>query len=385
MDEVIFGDPFFYHIIHYFSPKDLYNLIQTCKFYREFITFNYFEQQIIVEINRRLYEIFGDDLSGFKKMLKETKSVISGSFIIQCALEEYWENSDIDIYIPMIGNNITRTPNRNPKSDLEDFLHAKLAWCSWEAANRYGSDINSDIEFIREYKKENGKYKIQTILVKIDKGFDVLNNFIKNNFDFDMCKNMYYFDGKDNISINNINEMLSRRTNFKTTRRLGSNILRCKKYMERGIVFDNKKDLSYETLANNSYNKHIRGYDTVVFKVRPTGETLNRKMQCVNSMDKEYGPVYDQPGIVYTLISGDVSLIKRTPNYDRVILDTTPYDIEIKNENTLILYAHTYNKSIKCDEKCVVNFCQDNVKHVHYQGENLLDAYTNLIFVIVDE
>jgi hypothetical protein len=60
------------------------------------------------KINNRLLSIFGNRLPALKKIMQKTGCVISGSFIIQCLLDETWKNTDIDFYVPMPGNKITK-------------------------------------------------------------------------------------------------------------------------------------------------------------------------------------------------------------------------------------------------------------------------------------
>src|SRR5437868_9219660 len=109
-------------ILSFLKPKFAYNFIITCKLFH--LKFN-IKSNLIYEINFRLNKIFGDKTDDFKQLLKDTNSVISGSFIIQCLLNEYW-NTDIDIYIPTIGNNIYQPDELKmtyERSDLDNFMH----------------------------------------------------------------------------------------------------------------------------------------------------------------------------------------------------------------------------------------------------------------------
>src|ERR1700722_4295200 len=104
MKQVLYGDPFNYVIIKYLYPIDLYNLCLTNKKFNMMLK-NKIKKSIISEIENRLKNIL-DNFLEFQEFLNKSSSIISGSFIIQCILGEYWNNSDIDIYVPTKGNNI---------------------------------------------------------------------------------------------------------------------------------------------------------------------------------------------------------------------------------------------------------------------------------------
>ena len=55
------------------------------------------EKSIICTVEERMGKIFGDGITIFKNLLSSTHAVITGSFILQCILNEKWKNSDIDI------------------------------------------------------------------------------------------------------------------------------------------------------------------------------------------------------------------------------------------------------------------------------------------------
>ena len=55
-----------------------------------------------------MLNIFGDHYDVFVKIMIDNGAFISGSFIIQCILNEDWsvlnEKTDIDIYVPFEGD-----------------------------------------------------------------------------------------------------------------------------------------------------------------------------------------------------------------------------------------------------------------------------------------
>jgi hypothetical protein len=112
----------FNNILIHFSIFDVYNLSITCK------TLSYLHDKMSLVLNKiidtRLYEIFGNETQIFKQLLEETGGIISGSFVLQCILNEKWDNSDIDIYISLKDNDITYTEYNNRKTEMDDFIYS---------------------------------------------------------------------------------------------------------------------------------------------------------------------------------------------------------------------------------------------------------------------
>ena len=241
-DIVLFGDVFWNNIINYLSPTDLHNLVQTCKFYEQNINMKHVKNNTITQLNKKLFDVFGDKLSKFKTILQNLKGIISGSCVLQSILGENWKESDIDIFIPVIGNNITKTSCNNEKSEMDDFMFTNGKMVKYEAANVYYSNIcGRIIVFCRTFQINN--HFVQTILVNVNNNINKMCNFILDNFDFDICKNVYWFNNNDNIMIHKIKDILTKQTTFKIGSRFGSSIFRCEKYMKRGFTFINPDNL----------------------------------------------------------------------------------------------------------------------------------------------
>ncbi|KIJ48136.1 hypothetical protein M422DRAFT_163235 [Sphaerobolus stellatus SS14] len=83
------------HILRCLSTPDLYRFGASCKLIQmtvqEFISdaFN---------VNHRLKRFFGDPES-FRKMQAETGTLVSGSFVLQLLIREYWLSSDLNLFI----------------------------------------------------------------------------------------------------------------------------------------------------------------------------------------------------------------------------------------------------------------------------------------------
>lgn len=111
--------------LHYFS--------HTCK-----ILFDNYDTYIMNKINARLEKIFGNDVSDLKKSMQMLGCVISGSFVLQCMLDEEWKGSDIDFYVPICGDVIRPGCHRN---SLDAFMCATMNFfgrtdCGYDDSNQ---------------------------------------------------------------------------------------------------------------------------------------------------------------------------------------------------------------------------------------------------------
>ena len=141
----------------------------------------------------------------FINSLKSVNGVISGSFILQCILDEYW-SSDLDVYI-----NSTLHGNA--------FFH--------DLYNKFDSDKNK-VTLLHDYiyqhdnliKNDKFDFGLQKLLinnVNMDLIFikDDYETFIYNKFDFDFCKNFY--DGNE-LHIYDINTINNKKCYVKSTK-----------------------------------------------------------------------------------------------------------------------------------------------------------------------
>lgn len=254
MEKILFSDPLL-EIIQYMSPKDVLNIINSSIECKKIIKYYHFHQIILKEINRRLKLIFKDYYDEFKKQLQDNQAIISGSFILQCILGEDWEDSDVDIYVPI----------RNSQSKytyLEDFLYRHLAQIEYHC-REYN---NNNIEGTRKYACYNEKYfnkvkcsvnpntlyrffsnsynciepntrHIQIIRLNCT-SIEEIKKFILNDFDFDIVKNSYYIkDDIEYLTIYNLKDVLSKTTLFKVSQTYLPELNRKKKYEHRGFKF----------------------------------------------------------------------------------------------------------------------------------------------------
>jgi hypothetical protein len=262
-----------YNIFNKLSPLNLYNLRQTNKLFFDMIDINIMKQSIIQQINERLFLIFGDKLNVFKQLMSDTKSVISGSFIIQCILNENW-HSDIDIFFPTINNVESKCEGGNPAYAIENFLYydMKLQWNDGEDPNSYKDEVDKTlINFVRSYQLLKPKNIIQVIQVNIDNNYVRQKQYIHDTFDFDICKNIYFIDDKrDNLSILKLTNILNKIGEFNVSKTTGSSIKRYHKYINRGfnlrvdtMTRDKIKEIYLGERGQNYYEvEDLDGYTT---------------------------------------------------------------------------------------------------------------------------
>lgn len=264
---VLKGDPFNYHIIQNLDILTLYNLRLTCKHYLN-ITISLIKQKIISEMEDRLRKVLGHTYNEFMDIFKEAKAVISGSFIIQCVLNEYWD-SDIDIYISYF--------NANFYKDIVGKMRQLLAITMTELYKTKNNYLSRDllIRNVYTYQNPNVRYKIQIITIEAKPDYLSMSNYVKEKADFDICKNVYYVDeDKSFLNINTIDNILSKKATFSYFAGFRASFQRYLKYSNRGFIFKNvsyDQDLSDEL---NDYISHIKIPASYKLKKQTTANEL---------------------------------------------------------------------------------------------------------------
>lgn len=69
--DILFGDPFYYNIIHHLLPKDLCNLARTCKHYKNTITKKYIKEFVLSNVKNELKRVLGDNYETFIRHVKK--------------------------------------------------------------------------------------------------------------------------------------------------------------------------------------------------------------------------------------------------------------------------------------------------------------------------
>lgn len=211
---------------------------------------------MVESITSRLEEYFGPkEYPIFRQHLDTSHGIIAGGFPGKCLRGEPCGDSDIDIFIPLHSNPIHYTgqdgKSGNKITNLEIYLEDVFTYKGYVASSRYGSDIGDDeINWIRTYhlgdhertpdtRMEACKNCIAVQVIQVNTTADVLPIFIKNSFDFSVCKTLYWIEnGKDRLDVFNIEGIMKKRFKFEHSTRLGSSIQRYYKYKEKGYDID---------------------------------------------------------------------------------------------------------------------------------------------------
>ena len=314
MEHVLFSDPLL-EIIHYLSPKDVLSLVNSSVKCKKIIKYVHFRQVIIIEINRRLRNIFGDFYEEFKYELENNQAIISGSFILQCILGEEWQGSDIDIYLPTKGIYMDQYGFTN----LENFFYHHLALIEFWGKNyenniidgtrkyafykeKHLHEVNAGLnpnEIYQIYREKSIEYIEPNVspiqIIKLEADFEEAMNFIRNDFDFDIIKNNYYIkDGVEYLEIKNLKDILSRKTIFRLSQTFRHEWNRKKKYEDRGFeFFYDQNPREYIKSFENPIRGIIKIGQKIIFEVERLSENRFRILSsnfkptnknCVNSI-----------------------------------------------------------------------------------------------------
>jgi hypothetical protein len=92
------SDWFMHTLSNHIPPIQFYNLKYVSKTLNKIIDDDFICQLTIQIMTNRLLPIFKEHYNTFIQFIKTNNIVISGSFLIQCLLNEKYPQSDIDLY-----------------------------------------------------------------------------------------------------------------------------------------------------------------------------------------------------------------------------------------------------------------------------------------------
>lgn len=294
------------------------NWYKTCKVY----------MSVTKGIDKKFFSIFENvnDVNEFKNIMYETNALISGSFIMQQILGEKYEDSDVDIFL---------SSRHKYAKKIDDFLYSRMELTGDINIARYREQNYSLITNVTDYEK-NG-HKIQLIYIDVFPDVILVHGFIEEDFDFDICKNVYYYNeknsGKGKLVTERVDQILEKKTEFKISTKVGKTIQRYHKYKERGFVFTNFDNLSYKELELD-LKVDEEGYSYKIIEITRIDEIINDKC-------------------AYTL--NDPNSVK-TSNWD----------------NYRPISRHSFNKITfkyepdECHDNCPIKFCDKSTEHYHY-------------------
>ncbi len=210
------------------------NKIINSRIANEIIIYNAIEN-INKKINKLLIiEPFFNNILNFKNVY------ISGSFILQCILDERYNFSDIDIYT----NNIQLIKLLNIK-DIQNII------CDYNPARVYDIYLNDT----------NIVDKLQIIYIETKNIYNSINKY----FDFDFLKNIYNYK-KKKLFIFNIESVMDKISNlydvnlfkYKEYYKIKNKIKRIGKYEGRGFNIIYNKNVLQQQLIDINNNNIIR-------------------------------------------------------------------------------------------------------------------------------
>ncbi len=144
---ILFKFPFWQIIFDNMPTTDIHKIKTIFSIYSHKID-EYLYRRFLKTINQRFIDMFGEDAPLFKKELIKNNAVISGSFLIQCILEEDWK-TDVDIYVPI--HKMDNLQDDNQFTNLENFLYERMNFAGYSASCRYGDDLGNKINWVRDY------------------------------------------------------------------------------------------------------------------------------------------------------------------------------------------------------------------------------------------
>ncbi len=236
-NNVIFSDWFVINLTkNITTPKILYNLKLTNKWHLKEITFQNIKYVVIKNITRKLKELVDIDYNEFVSYMEQNDISISGSFVLQCILDEYWLKSDIDLFTPR-------------EKICCDIITDNNYFAVGENCN--DDYVNTGVTGVRDYCNNNKKYaNLQIIFMREDR--NVLH-YVKYFFDLDICKNVYSVkNGNHCLYIDKLINIMNKEISFDFINTSSNFPSRKIKYENRGFTFKNN------LLSNHIYYDNLQ-------------------------------------------------------------------------------------------------------------------------------
>lgn len=344
-------------IVKHVSVKDAYMLKLASKHFSKQI--QNLEELLIRKINCRLAHLIGSTrLPQFKHLLQRFNAVITGSFLIQCILDEDWQ-TDVDIMIPV--SSVTKVELK--WLNVWDFDNLLYGLLDHEDVRRESTHIyedgHQDIVSLRSYTLKERTTKIQTCVFRSEA--KTTNAFVYRHADFDICRNVYSVikigeDEKEYVKVATLNQICTRQTEFKLGRVVCNSMRRYAKYMNKGFTFTNSVHAFFDQICSTS-----KSY--TVFHVKRLDETNE-----TNEIDG-----------VYQVLKGDIQTIANIIDFNQPRRKSGPARLIKCDIANMTFKIPDYEKipRVVCDKKvaCPVKFCFGDITHFHvgYEYADPLD------------
>ncbi|XWV26044.1 putative orfan [Tupanvirus soda lake] len=247
------------------------------------------KSKIIKEINIRLSNIFGNNVTVLKKIMDEENIIISGLFIAECVCGDYLQNNvSIDFFSEFTA------------SKLLDVFFKENGYkkTSISRQNILG-DVESTVKIFKikkDLSHEQNEYKINLWSTKkITKPVKI---WLDNVMDFDICKNYYKIvNGEEKIYVKSYENTINKKTKFSFARVIGGfnykyTIDKYIDYEKNGIIFINSGVDMYNYICDNAYiinkeKEHKKVYYNFIIK------KCGKKSYPDENGNKKYKYVFD--------------------------------------------------------------------------------------------
>ena len=341
--DILHSDWFIHNIQQHILPKEFCILKYVSKFYYTNITDNLVANVIIKNIDRRLKKVLGSSYNMFIKYISVNNIAISGSFIIQCILDEYFEDSDIDLYAyadideDQFFDVILK--DQYTEDDIEGMV------------DNYGN-LPRVFEVINAHLASGQKLqKIHMSNPKINNPNKLLKYIIKS-FDMDVCKNIFMIiNGIPKLYIHNIWKIICKQDTIKINifRKMETRI---NKYELRNFKFNYDLELT-------NYIKHDYYHSPFLvckYNDRNKLEAISflNKMFTKNSLKK----IFKKTKGIMTLQNEENDVKhNKLENKSRTIIDWKSNNIELINDSAVTYACTTEDTCLVNDTIYTVNMC----------------------------
>jgi hypothetical protein len=183
-------------------------------------------------------------------LMTDGKAVLSGSFILQVILSEDWNQSDIDIFIPVEGICSEEWKDRTKSlpwfSPFEIFAYTSMSEEIGESGDQLRPHgkyfIQAETKISRTVSFDLDGKLLQLIAIRLLPDFDFIKNFLNGTFDLDVCKNFFSYQKDQNdgnirpiLHISYLMQIITKQTFYRMTEPNHRCIDRIIKYKKRGF------------------------------------------------------------------------------------------------------------------------------------------------------
>ena len=273
-------------IISDYDPVDVYNLKHIDKYHYANIPNDMIYEMIKKNVVRKLREIYGDKYDEVTQTMEKYKMRMSGSFLIQCALNNYW-NSDIDLYTLQYVN-----------EKIFSWTHAVDVFSNdTERRSPYVQilDIRKITDYVPNHTDSLHKNVLQLITLDANARCKSVSSCIRSTFDFDICRNVYKIkNGEASLKIGNLHGLMNKEIHVGNG--MGrNNAERYEKYAQRGFKI--------RPIATTDYIKYIN----CVFPIITCNVDDKNKMHCIYFLGKNItDDVWENDNLIISYFDEDM-------------------------------------------------------------------------------